>query len=78
LSNESKQGERENPDSGRPRADAEGEHLWRDESGIMVFGGGGRVFGSGLLDLDTDQRGAERWLNRAPEPDPLVVRGLAP
>lgn len=37
-----KGGERGNPGNRRRYGDAESEHLLRDESGIVVFGGGGR------------------------------------
>lgn len=50
MSNEGEHVEQDNPYSRRPHADAEGEPLWRDESGIIVFGGGGRgCSGTGCL-----------------------------
>jgi hypothetical protein len=36
------------------------------------------VLGNRVLDLDTDQRGAERGLDRASEPDALAVLRLTP
>jgi hypothetical protein len=38
--NEGKREEQEDHDSRRRHGGAEGEHLWRGESGIIVFGGG--------------------------------------
>ena len=49
LSSEGERVEQGNSYS-RQHADAEGESLWRDESGIIVFGGGGRgCSGTGCL-----------------------------
>ena len=36
------------------------------------------MLGNRVLDLDTDQRGAERGLDRASEPDALAVLRLTP
>ncbi len=48
VSNEGKR-EEEDHDSRRRHGGMEGEHLWRGESGIIVFGGGSGCSGRGCL-----------------------------
>ena len=49
VSNEDKREEREAHDGRRRHGGAEREHLWRGESGIIVFGGGSGCSGRGCL-----------------------------
>ncbi len=49
VSNEDKREEREDYDGRRRHGGAEREHLWRGESGIIVFGGGSGCSGRGCL-----------------------------
>ena len=49
MSNEGEYVEQDNLYSRRPHPDAQGEPLWHDESGIIVFGGGRGCSGIGCL-----------------------------